>query len=41
MHTPTVERIAQRVCRYFQVPPGQMRSRRRSRQVMLPRQVGM
>jgi chromosomal replication initiator protein len=41
MHTATVERIAQRVCRYFQVAPGQMCSRRRSRAVMLPRQVGM
>ena len=41
LHAPTMERIAQRVCRYFQVPPGQMCSRRRSREVMLPRQVGM
>jgi chromosomal replication initiator protein len=41
LHTPTMERIAQRVCRYFQVAPGQMCSRRRSREVMLPRQVGM
>src|SRR4029077_16737249 len=37
----TVERIAQRVGRYFQVEPRQMCSRRRSRQVLLPRQVGM
>jgi chromosomal replication initiator protein len=41
LHTPTVERIAQRVGRYFQVAPGQICSRRRSREVMLPRQVGM
>jgi chromosomal replication initiator protein len=40
-HAPTMERIAQRVCRYFQVAPGQVRSPRRSREVMLPRQVGM
>jgi chromosomal replication initiator protein len=37
----TVERIAQRVGRYFQVEPRQMCSPRRSRQVLLPRQVGM
>jgi chromosomal replication initiator protein len=41
LHTATVERIAQRVCRYFQLAPAQIRSRRRSREVMLPRQVGM
>ena len=40
-HAPTVERIAQRVGRYFQVAPRQMCSRRRSHEVMLPRQVGM
>jgi chromosomal replication initiator protein len=38
---PTVERIAQRVGGYFQVQPRQLQSRRRSRQVLLPRQVGM
>jgi chromosomal replication initiator protein len=38
---PTVERIAQRVGRYFQVDLRQICSRRRSRQVLLPRQVGM
>jgi chromosomal replication initiator protein len=38
---PTVERIAQRVGRYFQVEPRQMQSRRRTRAAMLPRQVGM
>jgi chromosomal replication initiator protein len=38
---PTVERIAQRVGRYFAVAPRQMCSRRRSRQALLPRQVGM
>jgi chromosomal replication initiator protein len=40
-HRPTVERIAQRVGRYFQVDPRQMQSRGRSRQALLPRQVGM
>src|SRR5262249_33812316 len=38
---PTVERIAQRVGGYFRVEPRQLQSRRRSRQVLLPRQVGM
>lgn len=38
---PTVERIAQRVGRYFQVEPRQMQSRRRTRAALLPRQVGM
>src|SRR5205823_5912331 len=38
---PTVERIAERVGGYFRVEPRQMQSRRRSRQVMLPRHVGM
>jgi chromosomal replication initiator protein len=38
---PTVERIAQRVGGYFQVEPRQLQSRRRSRRVLLPRQVGM
>jgi chromosomal replication initiator protein len=38
---PTVERIVQRVGRYFQVEPQQMQSRCRSRQALLPRQVGM
>jgi chromosomal replication initiator protein len=38
---PTMERIAQRVGRYFQVEPGQIRSRRRSRDALLPRQVSM
>jgi len=37
----TVERIAQRVGRYFQVAPGNLCSRRRSRDALLPRQVGM
>ena len=40
-HRPTVERIAQRVGRYFQVDPRQMQSRGRSRQTLLPRQIGM
>jgi chromosomal replication initiator protein len=38
---PTVERIAQRVGGYFRVEPRELQSRRRSRQVLLPRQVGM
>src|SRR5262249_23326357 len=38
---PTVERIVQRVGRYFQVEPQQMQSRCRSRQALLPRQGGM
>jgi chromosomal replication initiator protein len=38
---PTVERITQRVGHYFQVEPRQLRSRRRSRDALLPRQVGM
>jgi chromosomal replication initiator protein len=38
---PTVERIVQRVGGYFRVEPRQLQSRRRSRQVLLPRQVGM
>jgi chromosomal replication initiator protein len=39
--TPTVERIAQQVGRYFRVAPQQLCSDRRSRQVLVPRQVGM
>jgi chromosomal replication initiator protein len=38
---PTVERIAQRVGRYFQVEPRQLQARSRSRGILLPRQVGM
>jgi chromosomal replication initiator protein len=38
---PSVERIAERVSRYFQVDPQQLQSRRRSRQTLVPRQVGM
>lgn len=38
---PTVERIAQRVSRYFQVEPRQLQARSRSRQALLPRQIGM
>jgi chromosomal replication initiator protein len=38
---PTVERIVQRVGRYFQVEPRQLQARSRSRSVLLPRQVGM
>lgn len=38
---PTVERITQRVCHCFDVQPRQLQSSRRSRDVLLPRQVGM
>jgi chromosomal replication initiator protein len=38
---PTVQRIAQQVGGYFQVEPCQLQSQQRSRQVLLPRQVGM
>ena len=40
-HRPTVERIAQRVGRHFQLDPRQLQARDRSRHVLLPRQVGM
>ncbi len=38
---PTVERIAQRVGRYFQVEPRQLQARSRTRGTLLPRQIGM
>jgi chromosomal replication initiator protein len=38
---PTVERIVQRVGRYFQVEPRQLQARSRTRGTLLPRQVGM
>ena len=38
---PTMERIVQRVGRYFRVEPRQLCSTRRSRAVLLPRQVSM
>jgi chromosomal replication initiator protein len=38
---PTVERIAERVSRYFQVHPRQLQSRHRGRSALVPRQVGM
>ena len=38
---PTVERIAQRVGRYFRVEPRHLQARGRSHKVLLPRQVGM
>lgn len=38
---PTVERIASRVSQFFQVAPRDLRSRSRSRQALVPRQVGM
>lgn len=40
-HRPTVERIAQRVADYFQMKISRLRGRLRSRDVLLPRQVGM
>ena len=39
--TPTIERIADRVGAYFQVTPKRLQSARRSRDVLLPRQVSM
>jgi chromosomal replication initiator protein len=38
---PSVQRIIERVGRYFRVEPGQLCSRRRGRNALLPRQVGM
>ncbi len=38
---PTVERIVQRVGRYYQVEPRQLQARSRTRQALLPRQVSM
>ena len=38
---PTVERIAQRVGRYFRVEPRQLQARSRTRGALLPRQVGI
>jgi chromosomal replication initiator protein len=38
---PTMERIVRSVGDYFRIEPRQMRSARRSRAVLLPRQVGM
>jgi chromosomal replication initiator protein len=38
---PTVERIAQRVGSYFRVRTGDLQSRRRCRNALLPRQIGM
>ncbi|MBI1830068.1 MAG: AAA family ATPase [Planctomycetes bacterium] len=40
-NAPTVERIARHVCGYFAVEPKQLRSPRRSRGIVLPRQVSM
>jgi chromosomal replication initiator protein len=37
----TVERIAQRVGRYFQIEPRQLQARSRTRGTLLPRQIGM
>jgi len=36
-----MERIAWRVSRYYQVPARQLQSRRRYRNILLPRQVSM
>jgi chromosomal replication initiator protein len=38
---PTVERIAERVGRHFQVDPRVLQSRRRSRGALVPRQIAM
>jgi chromosomal replication initiator protein len=38
---PTVERIAQRVGTYFRMETRELQSRRRSRNALLPRQIGM
>jgi chromosomal replication initiator protein len=38
---PSVQRIIERVGRYFRVEPGDVCSRRRGRSALLPRQVGM
>lgn len=38
---PTVEIIAAKVCRFYQVDSSQLRSLRRSRNVLMPRQVSM
>jgi chromosomal replication initiator protein len=38
---PSLERIIERVGRYFRVEPGQLCSRQRGRNALLPRQVGM
>src|SRR5207245_143897 len=38
---PTVERIVHRVGGYFQIEPRQLYSSRRSRSILLPRQIGM
>jgi chromosomal replication initiator protein len=38
---PTIERIIERVGGYYQVEPRHLLSARRSRQVLLPRQIGM
>jgi chromosomal replication initiator protein len=38
---PTVERIVQRVGRYYRIDPGQLQGPSRTRSVLLPRHVGM
>jgi chromosomal replication initiator protein len=38
---PTVERIAEQVCRYFRIDRRQLRSRQRFRSALVPRQIGM
>jgi len=40
-HSLSIDRIVQRVGRYFQVKPAELCSARRSREVLVPRQVGM
>src|SRR5262249_19845690 len=41
VHRPTVERIAKCVGDYFRVETRQLQSRDRSRDTLLPRQIGM
>jgi chromosomal replication initiator protein len=38
---PTVERIVRRVSDYYRVEPRQLKSARRQRRLMLPRQISM
>lgn len=40
-HEPTVDRIVELVSGYFRLEPGALRSRRRVRNIVLPRQVSM
>ena len=40
-HRASVESIAAQVCTYYRVDPASLRSRSRTRQALVPRQVGM